>query len=93
MDSDAVVFPCGTPQEIVNRTAATLRAIDCRPDNFYALLDGSRGCALCSRALKDEISKLVGVGPDCARRNGIPHNHAAASKRLELRRRILGGAT
>jgi Family of unknown function (DUF6011) len=90
MATRAVVFGPNTPQDIADRTAATLRAIDRNSDNFRALLDGSSGCAFCSRALKDEVSKLIGVGPDCAKQNGIPHTTTAASKRLELRRKLLG---
>jgi hypothetical protein len=90
MATHAVVFDQNTPQDIADRTAATLRAIDSNPDNFHALLDGSSGCAFCGRALKDEVSKLIGVGPDCAKQNGTPHTITAANKRLELRRKLLG---
>jgi hypothetical protein len=90
MATYAVVFSKSTSQDIADRVAATLRAIDNKPENFFALLDGSTGCAFCKRALKDEISKLVGVGPDCAQQNGIPHNMKAASARLALRQKLLG---
>ncbi len=93
METRAVVFGPNTPQDIADRTAATLRAIDSNPDNFHALLDGSSGCAFCSRALKDEVSKLIGVGPDCAKQNGIPHTTTAANKRLELGASYLGKPT
>ena len=89
MNAEAVLFR-NTPQNIIERVAATLRAIDCTPDNFYALLDGASHCAICAHPLRDEISKLIGVGPDCAKAFGIPHSMAAASKRLALRRQLLG---
>jgi len=89
MATYAVVFDQGTPQDIANRTAATLRAIDNKADNFHALLDGATGCAICGRPLRDEVSKLCAVGPDCAHHHGFPHSTAAANKRLELRRRLL----
>jgi hypothetical protein len=77
MATCAVVFPRGTPQEIADRTAATLRLIDAASvdgrDNFYALLAHGEQCGCCGRPLKDEISKLVGVGPDCARTLRLPH--------------------
>jgi Family of unknown function (DUF6011) len=92
MATYAVLFLKGTPQNIADRVAATLRAIETKPENFFALLDGSAGCAFCHRPLTDEISKLSGVGPDCARQNNIPHNLAAANQRLELRRKLLGDA-
>lgn len=89
--ADAVIFGPRTPQEIADRAAATLR-LTAYPDaeNFYALLDSSHGCAICNRPLRDEVSKLIGVGPDCARNNGIPHNMEAANRRLKLRRELLG---
>jgi hypothetical protein len=87
-------------QAIADRAAATLRALTeneadsevTQPerDRFFALLDGARGCSICRRPLRDEISKLVGVGPDCARQWNIPHSRVAASRRLELRAQILG---
>jgi hypothetical protein len=89
MATYAVLFLKTTPQDIADRAAATLRAIDNKPENFFALLDGSTGCAFCNRPLKDEISKLIGVGPDCAKQNGVPHNMKAASARLALRRKLL----
>jgi Family of unknown function (DUF6011) len=90
-------------QAIAERAALTLRALtacdesseECTHpdrDRFYALLDGATGCSICGRPLRDEVSKLVGVGPDCARQWGIPHSRAAASKRLELRKKMLGEA-
>jgi hypothetical protein len=89
-------------QAIADRAAATLRALtedetsSITPpdrDRFYALLDGARGCAICSRPLRDEVSKLLGIGPDCARQWHIPHSRGAASKRLELRSQILREAS
>jgi hypothetical protein len=92
MATYAVLFLKTTPQDIADRVAATLRAIDTRHENFFALLDGSTGCAFCHRPLKDEISKLIGVGPDCAQQNRIPHGMKAASARLALRQNLLGEA-
>jgi len=103
MQAGAVVLR-GTSEEIqavADRAAATLRALtsneadksDCthpERDRFYALLDGARGCSICGRSLRDEVSKLLAIGPDCARQWQIPHSRGAASKRLELRAQILG---
>ena len=85
----AAVFDGRVPQEVVGRVAKTLGAVDWE-GAYYALLNSSEGCAFCGRALRDEVSQLVGVGPDCARKHNIPHSMKAASKRLELRRKILG---
>jgi hypothetical protein len=64
MNAEAVVLH-GKRQEIADRAAATFRLIDTKVDNFFALLDGAKGCAVCGRALREEMSKLVGVGPCC----------------------------
>jgi hypothetical protein len=48
------------------------------------LADRSR-CFNCGRALTDEVSKSLGVGPDCAARAGIAHTQAAAHRALQRR--------
>jgi hypothetical protein len=73
MSASAVLLRAGgaETQSIADRAAATLRALtedetsditppDC--DRFYALLDGARGCSICGRPLRDEVSKLLGIG-------------------------------
>jgi hypothetical protein len=93
MSAYAVVFPRGTSQEIADRTAATLRLIGDHPDNFYALLSRGQRCGCCSRPLKDEISMLLGIGPDCAQAMGMPHNIAFTDRILARRRELLGGSS
>jgi hypothetical protein len=88
MNAQAVVMTRGR-QDITDRVAATFRLIDNEADNFFALLDGSTGCACCGRALRDEISKLIGVGPECAQKHRVPHSKKAAERRLALRRKLL----
>jgi Family of unknown function (DUF6011) len=92
MSMGGIVLPA-RQQDIAERAADTLRTIGHPtglPDkeNFMALLDGASGCAFCGRALRDTISKLVGYGPDCAERNGLPHNKAAADTILAKRRAL-----
>src|SRR5262249_25641121 len=89
MNAQAVVIPKGR-EAIAKRTAATFRLINQRAENFFALMDGSNGCAICGRTLKDEISKLIGIGPECAHKYEIPHTIQAAKHRLILRRKLLG---
>ena len=101
MGAEAVLFMPGTPQSIADRVAATFRLLtyahsvgtNCRgpdPDNFVALLDRSEQCSICGRALRDHVSTLLGIGPDCARQLHLPHSLAAADKRLQRRRELLG---
>jgi hypothetical protein len=88
MDQSAVVLFRGGDQALADRVAATLRLIRSGA-NFWALLDGSLGCAVCGRALRDEVSKLLNIGPDCAKKLGRTHNLAAASEALHLRGKLL----
>jgi hypothetical protein len=89
MSASAVVFNHGTPQAVADRCARILDLTQYEDENFFALLDGADRCAICRKPLRDEVSKLVAVGPDCARMYGIPHTLEAASKRLELRKKLL----
>jgi hypothetical protein len=103
MSTSAVLFLPGTPQSIADRVAATFRLLtfaegvgtSCRgPDrgNFAALLDRSAQCCVCRRPLKDHVSTLLGIGPDCAKQMGLPHSLDAATKLLQRRRQLLGNA-
>jgi hypothetical protein len=89
-------------QPVADRVAQTLRALtdvdehsdggkctDPVPARFYALLDGSRGCAVCHRPLTDDFSLSIGVDPDCARAWRIPYTREAATTRARLRADIL----
>ena len=90
MATYAVVFPARTPQAIANRTAATLRLIGAKAENFAALLARSERCGCCDRPLKDEVSKLLGIGPDCAQAMRLPHTMDVANRILARRRELLG---
>ncbi len=90
MSANAVVFSGRVPQAIADRTAVTLRLIDFNTDNFVALLARSNRCCCCGRPLKDEVSKLLSIGPNCAKAMRLPHNAVAASRVLARRRELLG---
>jgi hypothetical protein len=101
MNAEAVLFLPGTPQSIADRVAATFRLLtykhlvgtDVRgpdPDNFSALLDRSERCCVCNRALRDHVSTLLGIGPDCAEQMHLQHGLAAANKLIQRRRELLG---
>jgi hypothetical protein len=101
MNAEAVLFTPGTPQSIADRVAATFRLLTPKehagtsirgpdPDNFLALLDRSEHCCVCLRTLRDHVSTLLGIGPDCAKRMGLPHGLAVADKILQRRRELLG---
>lgn len=91
MDQDAVVLRFGD-QSVADRVAETFRAIKEHCEvGFAAALDGMKACAVCKKRLRDEISKLIGIGPTCAKRLGIEHNIAMAKRALEIRRRRFGG--
>lgn len=69
------------------------------PSELAAYLAPRWRCFQCNRPLADEASKVIGYGPDCAGRLGIPHSHTEADKVLRDRaarglefRRLLEGA-
>jgi Family of unknown function (DUF6011) len=100
MQATAVLFPPGTAQAIADRVAATFRLLthtdgigtDVRspdPENFAALLDRSSRCCMCGRPLRDHVSTLLGIGPDCAKQFKLPHNLEAATRILQRRKELL----
>jgi Family of unknown function (DUF6011) len=99
MAANAAVFLPGTPQSVADRVAQTFRLLDTGShasvrgpdrDNFMALLDRSEACCICRRPLRDHVSTLLGIGPDCARQMRLPHNLDAASRILQRRKQLLG---
>jgi hypothetical protein len=103
MKAEAVLFLPGTPQSIADRVAATFRLLTCTEqvgtsvrgpnrDNFMALLDRSEQCCVCGRPLRDHVSTLLGIGPDCAKQQRLPHGLAIANAILQCRRELLGDA-
>src|SRR5262245_31030239 len=80
MATYAVLFPPRTPQEIADRTAATLRLIGASAENFSALLARGEQCCMCHRPLRDHVSTLLGIGPDCAKQFNLPHSLEAATR-------------
>ena len=42
-------------------------------------------CSICSRPLRDQVSRVLMIGPTCAERMGAPHNEAVARRVLDLR--------
>jgi hypothetical protein len=103
MTPKAVLFEPDTPQSIADRVAATFRLLTYAdrvgtsvrgpdPDNFIALLDHSERCCVCRRPLRDHVSTLLGIGPDCAKQLRLPHGLGIANKILQRRRELLGDA-
>jgi len=101
MNAAAVLFPSNTPQTVADRVAATFRLLtysrdigaSCRapnPENFAALLDRGARCCVCQRPLRDHVSTLLGIGPDCAKSLRIAHDLEAATRILQRRRELLG---
>jgi hypothetical protein len=59
---------------------------------MFALLDGSTGCGICGKALTDEVSTLLHIGPGCAKKVGRPHDLAAAGEAVARRNTLLKAA-
>jgi hypothetical protein len=101
MHAEAALFTPGTPQGVADRVAATFRLLTAAEqvgtsvrcldaNNLLALLDRGKHCCICRRPLRDRVSTLLGIGPDCAKRMGLPHGLEVADKILKRRRELLG---
>jgi hypothetical protein len=84
----AIYATRGCPEELINRVDRTLKAIE-EWESLCALLAPSERCFCCARPLRDEVSKIIGVGPDCAKRIGISHGWDTATMVLEYRKSLL----
>ena len=75
MNAEIACFARGTDQRIADEVAELLVRIRDAEDQaeHVALMALSSRCNSCNRPLKDEISKIIGFGPDCAKQSGIPH--------------------
>jgi hypothetical protein len=77
----------GAPQEVLERTVAALarpNVLDW-PASLYAALAPSGRCHACNRPLADPVSKVLGLGPDCASRIGLEHSQRMADAVLTRR--------
>ena len=98
MATYAVVFLPGTPQDIADRTAATLRLIEpcgrgpeAAADNFFALLARGARCCCCPTVRCAMKSASCGaLVPTAPPQMGVPHNLEAANRILQLRKELLG---
>lgn len=82
MNCEIAAFSRGTDQRIADEVAELLVRIRDAEDQAerVALMALSSRCHSCNRPLKDEISKIIGFGPDCAKQSGIPHTLEFARK-------------
>ena len=91
-------FITGLPADVAERVATLMREInDCTPCNVpdpqggglqpylkslnWFRADGAH-CIVCHRPLRDEVSKVIGIGPDCAAGLGVPHTLGEAGRVL-----------
>lgn len=69
-------------QAIADRVLAQLLNIDHAADDWplplYARLKPLNRCQACNRKLDDPVSRVLQLGPTCAKRLGLPHNQAIA---------------
>jgi len=89
MHSAIVQLKAGTPQIYADRIASLFEYMNenvTLPDELPAILASSDKCFECGKALDDQISKALLIGPTCARKLGVFHNAEAAQKILEKRR-------
>lgn len=76
---DGYSYPVITtgPQSLTDEVTAKLWAI--HRDTAHAF-EGMPFCGCCRRDLTDEVSTKLGIGPECARRIGIPHGLTMARR-------------
>ena len=76
-------------QEIADRVLAQLLSIDYSaadwPLPLYARLKPLNKCQACNRKLDDPVSRVLQLGPTCAKGLGLPHNQAIADAVNRLR--------
>jgi hypothetical protein len=92
MSVELVILPNGTPQDVADRVAAAYSKIirlD-MPADYAAVLPPRDHCAVCGRPLTDQVSKIVGIGPTCAARFGLPHSVEHANRIIVRRRELIG---
>ncbi len=83
----------GLPVPVAERVAALIRTIALTATwDAAGLLRAIQphradrlSCICCARPLRDEVSKAIGIGPDCAAGLGIPHNLSTAHKAAKAR--------
>lgn len=91
MSYDIVALPAGTPQDIADRVAEAYgRIIQLdMPKDYPVVMPLQEHCTFCGRPFTDQVSKVIGIGPVCAPRLGVPHsaeyaNHIVAARRAYL---------
>ena len=92
MTVDYIILPNGTPQDVTDRVAAAYgKIIQLRlPDDYPAVMPLRENCQFCGRPFTDQVSKVIGIGPTCSARLGLPHSPDAANRILQRRRELLG---
>lgn len=71
------------PQAVTDDALSTLWRVHRSKDQAFM---GMPICGCCRRVLTDELSRKLGIGPDCARRLGIQHS-AGSARAVELEAR------
>lgn len=54
------------------------------PETLPAYLPNAKRCFHCNRPLTDQVSRTLGLGPDCADKLGVAHSEAAAEMILKI---------
>jgi len=92
-------YVAGLPSALAERLAIVVRAIAQDAPTFVldesdkaqlvAAINPHRAdadrCISCGRVLRDEVSKALGIGPDCANALGVPHTLSEAGRVLNAR--------
>jgi len=93
MSVTLVVLPNGTPQEIADRVASAYGRISTLnlPEDYPIVMPLREHCAMCGRPFTDLVSRVIGIGPVCAARIGVPHSTSYANRITTARKAFLSG--
>jgi hypothetical protein len=91
MSATLVILPSGTPQEIADRVAAAYgRSSKLNmPEDYPVVMPLREHCAVCGRPFTDLVSRVIGIGPVCAGRLGVPYSTAYANHITAARQAFL----
>jgi Family of unknown function (DUF6011) len=93
MTFQLVILPGGTPQDVADRVAAAYSRISTLnlPEDYPVVMPLREHCTVCGRPFTDVVSKVIGIGPTCAARLGVPHSAGYANRVVAARQAFLSG--
>lgn len=95
MSATLVVLPKGTPQDVADLVAIAYGRICTEvnlPEDYPVVMPLREHCTVCGRPFTDLVSRVIGIGPTCAARLGVPYSARHANRIVAARQAFLSGA-